>query len=112
MNLESKQKEVCLKFNSPYQFCDLKLKVGISKSVKSGAQPIHGLRVKEENGTSGWYIWTGDWSDESDFFVPLHGEHLIDWAEIILPYLGLSEGWRFIITNTYEDVWEDPKLVI
>lgn len=109
--LSEKQKEICEKFSAEYQHCDLSLKVGVSLSVKKGDRPIHGLRVKEENGTSGWYIWSGDWSDEPDFFVPLHGEHLSEWADIVMPYLGLPEGWRFLITEEYEDVWEDPTLL-
>ena len=111
MNLEEKQKSICGKFSASYQPCDLRLKVGISKNVKDGVRPINGLRVKEEHGTSGWYIWAGDWSDDPDFFVPLHGEHLVDWAEMVMPYLGLPEGWRFLVTEDYEDVWVDLELL-
>ena len=111
MNLESKQKKVCSKFEAEYQPCNLDLKVGVSKSLKNGVRPIHGLRVEEENGTSGWYIWVGEWSNDPEFFVPLHGHHLEDWADIVLPYLGLPEGWRFLISEDYEDVWEDPEIL-
>ena len=111
MTLEDKQKNICEKFSASYQSCDLNLKVGISLNVKDGVRPINGLRVREENETSGWYIWAGDWSDEPDFFVPLHGEHLNQWAAIVMPYLGLPEGWRFLITEDYEDVWEDLELL-
>lgn len=111
INLEDKQKEICSKFGAQYQYCDLNLKVGISWSVKEGGRPIHGLRIKEEAGTTGWYIWSGDWSEDPDFFVPLHACHLNEWAAIVLPYLGLSEGWRFLITENYEDVWEDEGLL-
>ncbi|RSD30196.1 hypothetical protein EJA03_15295 [Vibrio pectenicida] len=111
MPLEKKQKDICKKYSISYQECDLNLKVGISKNIKDGVRPLHGLRVKEENGTSGWYIWAGEWSDEPDFFVPLHGLHLVDWADIVMPYLGLPEGWRFLIDEGYEDVWQDPELL-
>ena len=110
MALEDKQKSICKKFSASYQFCDLSLKVGVSLNVKDGVRPINGLRVKEENGTTGWYIWAGDWSDAADFFVPLHGMHLNEWAEIVMPYLGLPEGWRFLVAEDDEDVWEDSKL--
>lgn len=109
--LEEKQNEVCARFGANYQACDLGLKIGISRNVKDGVRPIHGLRVKEEGGASGWYIWSGDRSDDPDFFLPLHGEHLNEWEKIILPYLGLPEGWRFLITEDYEDVWEDSELL-
>lgn len=111
-NLKQNQKSICEKFSAPYQPCDLRLKVGISLNVKDGVRPLHGVRVKEEHGTSGWYVWAGDWSDDPDFFVPLHGEHLSEWAEIVMPYLGLPEGWRFLVTEDYEDVWEDPELLL
>lgn len=109
--LEKQQKYVCDKFQVHYQPCDLNLKVGISRDVKTGQMPINGLRVKEEKGTSGWYIWAGNWSNDPNFFVPIHGIHLNKWAKIIIPYLGLPEGWRFLITEDYEDVWEDPQLL-
>ncbi|OMH38972.1 hypothetical protein [Motiliproteus sp. MSK22-1] len=112
MTLEEHQKQVCKNFSASYQACDLRLKVGISRNVKEGYRPINGLRIKEEHGTSGWYIWAGEWSDNEDFFVPLHGEHLKSWAEIVMPYLGLPEGWRFLISEDYEDVWEDPELLL
>lgn len=104
MKLEDQQKGVCDKFSASYQPCDLNLKVGVSRNVKDGIQPIHGLRVKEEHGTSGWYIWAGDWSDDPDFFVPVHGVHLSERADIVMPYLGLPEGWRFLVAEDYEDV--------
>lgn len=110
MNLEDKQRQVCAKFHATYQACNLQLKVGVSTNLKDGLHPINGLRVKEENGMSGWYIWVGEWSDKDDFFVPLHGEHLKNWAEIAIPYLGLPEGWRFLVAEDYEDVWYDPTL--
>lgn len=111
MVIEQKQKELCARFKVKYQICDLNLKVGISKNFCKGEQPIHGLRVKAEGDTSGWYIWCGEWSDAPDFFKPLHGIHLQQWAEIVMPYLGLPEGWRFLLAENYEDVWEDPALL-
>ena len=109
VSLEDKQKEICVKYQAPFQECDLNLKVGIAASVKEGIRPIYGVRVKEESGTSGWYIWAGEWSNDPDFFLPLHGTHINDWADIILPYLELPEGWKFIISEDYEDVWYEPS---
>ncbi len=109
--IEINQRDICEKYSAKFQTCDLNLKLGISQGVKEGIRPIHGMRVKEENGTSGWYIWAGEWSDAPDFFAPLHGHHIEEWADIVMPYLGLPEGWRFLITETYEDVWEDLDLI-
>jgi hypothetical protein len=107
-----KQKEVCSRFGAPYAGCALNLKVGISRNVKDGVRPLNGLRIKPEGDTCGWYIWAGEkFSEESNFFVPLHASHLQEWAPLVLPYLGLPPGWRFLITEQYEDVWEDPQLL-
>lgn len=111
-NLEEKQKQVCARHQASFLPCDLSLKLGVSRDVKSQLRPINGLRLKEENGTSGWYIWVGEYKESADFFVTLHGEHLAEWEEIVLPYLGLPEGWRFLIAEDYEDVWFDPTLII
>jgi len=108
--LEKKQKIICSKFKSPFKDCDLSSKVGISQKAYDGEQPIHGMRVNGRNNTSGWFLWSGEWSEDDDFFMPLHTSHLIDRCPMVLPYLGLDDGWRFLLTDTYEDVWYDPDL--
>jgi hypothetical protein len=104
---------VCKKYNAPYVEAPSNLKVGISRNVKEGGWPVNGLRHPIDGDTTGWYIWAGEaYSDDPDFFVPLHVEHLKEWRPEILKYLGLAPGWRFLIgENEYEDVWEDPSLV-
>ncbi|QXI31593.1 hypothetical protein HU752_022615 [Pseudomonas vanderleydeniana] len=70
------------------------------------------MRIRPEAGTCGWYIWAGEeLSEADDFFVPLHVAHLDDWEPLLLPYLGLAPGFRFLITEDYEDVWFDPRLL-
>ncbi|KJZ41198.1 hypothetical protein VC34_20065 [Pseudomonas fluorescens] len=111
-SMKEKQQAICAKFNAPYFECDLKLKVGISLSVKDGIRPLNGLRVQLEADTCGWYIWAGEsFSEAADFFQPLHALHLVEWAPLVIPYLGLPPGWRFLITEQYEDVWEDSQLL-
>ena len=105
------QREKCAKFDAKFVSCDPKLKVGISQNVRNGLRPINGLRISPEGDTCGWYIWAGEeWSDAPDFFVPLHAKHLEQWAPLVLPYLGLPPGWRFLVTEEYEDAWKDPQL--
>jgi hypothetical protein len=112
VNLNDKQKNVCSRFGASFVSCDPNLKVGVSRNVKDGVRPLNGLRVNPEGDTCGWYIWAGEkMSEEPDFFVPLHAAHLEDWAPLVLPYLGLPPGWRFLITEAYEDVWEDAQLL-
>ena len=73
--------------------------------------PIHGLRHPKEGDMTGWYIWTGEWSDNDDFFKPFCAEHLLQTRPQIVKYLGLDEGFRFIIDNKgYEDVWFNEKI--
>lgn len=79
--------------------------------MKDNIYPIHGLRHKEEKGTSGWYTWVGDYKEDDDFFVPLHISHIEDWNPIIEKYLALAPGWRFLVTPSYEDVWYDESLI-
>ncbi len=87
-------------------------KVGLAiKSLNGGI--IHGLRHPIENGTNGWYIWCGEFSDAPDFFEPVCIKHLTNYLpEDVLEYLDLPSGFRFLIDgNNYEDVWFDEKLL-
>lgn len=110
-NLESQQKAVCERHGATWSRVDPDLKVGIARNVKTGLQPINGLRHPPEGDTTGWYIWAGEeLSDDPDFFVPLHVSHLQDWCPEVLKFLGLPPGYRFLIAGDYEDVWEDESL--
>ncbi|WP_446430524.1 immunity protein Imm33 domain-containing protein [Paenibacillus chitinolyticus] len=106
------QKAVCKKYKADFLAANNHLKLGIALNVKEGIVPIHGLRINPEGDTTGWYIWAGEeFSEDPDFFVPLHVEHIDEWNPEIKRYLGLAPGWRFIIANNYEDVWFDPNLL-
>ncbi|MEM9363454.1 MAG: hypothetical protein AAGA43_12505 [Bacteroidota bacterium] len=74
---------------------------------------VHGLRHKPENGTNGWYIWCGEYSNSDDFFKPICVEHLNNYLKVDLKeYLDLPPGYRFLIDATnYEDVWFDKTLI-
>lgn len=75
-------------------------------------QPIHGVRVKPNATTNGWYIWGGEFSHAGDFFSPLHVEHLAEYLPVAVEYLDLPPGYRFLIdANNYEDVWFDADLL-
>ena len=106
------QREICVKYNAQYFETPENLKVGISINVREGIRPINGLRHPPEGDTSGWYIWAGEeLSNDPDFFVPLHISHLDEWCPLVKKYLGLPIGWRFLITEEYEDVWQDDSLL-
>ena len=73
--------------------------------------PLHGLRHPDEAGTSGWYVWTGEFSDASDFFQPWHTSHLVERCPAVSHLLDLPPGSRFLVAPGYEDVWTDDALL-
>lgn len=104
------QKLICEKYNSEWKPFNKKQFVGISENYN--LEPINGLRHSSEKGTSGWYIWFGEYSENKDFFKPICAEHLLEIYPKIIDYLGLEPGFRFLINkNGYEDVWFDDKLL-
>lgn len=113
MDYKEDQLSICSKYKVEFVPSPLNLKVGVAKNVKDGLMPINGLRHHPMGDTTGWYIWAGEeYSEDPDFFVPLHVKHLEEWCPLIIKYIGLPPGWRFIATNDYEDVWEDKSLLL
>ncbi len=111
-DVTSSQIGVCERFGAGYLPCHLNLKVGITKDFDPARYPINGLRHPPRGDTTGWYIWSGkEFSDEPDFFVPLHAVHLLSKAAILVKYLGLAPGWRFLLAPGQEDVWKDDQLL-
>jgi hypothetical protein len=105
------QRLVCDKYNTELVLPDPNLIVGVSMNLRENIDPVHGLRHPLEGNTTGWYLWSGEYSEDPDFFKPLHYHHLIDWRPDILKYLGLPPGWRFLYAANYEDVWYDDELL-
>ena len=106
------QRELCKRYGVDFIAAPPQLKVGIARNVHEGALPINGLRHPPSGDTTGWYIWAGEEpSQDPDFFVPLHVEHLAERCPDVLRFLGLPPGWRFLVAGEYEDVWEDPSLL-
>ncbi|HEY5588765.1 MAG TPA: hypothetical protein VIK86_07405 [Candidatus Paceibacterota bacterium] len=103
------QKEICIKYDSLWKPINKKLKIGISDNPDK--QPIHGLRYPKESGTTGWFIWSGNYSERKDFFKTICAEHLLQIRPDIIKYLGLDVGFRFLIDDKgYEDIWFDEQL--
>ena len=101
-----------MKFGSPTIFPDSESKIGLAIETLDKI-PISGSRMNPENGTNGWYIWGGDYSDNDDFYKAVHLNHLSEILPQVLPYLALAPGYKFIIDNDgYEDVWHDPELLL
>jgi hypothetical protein len=112
MDYSNIQVELCKQYGTDYVFAPEHMKVGITQNVKTGLQPVNGLRHLPVGDTSGWYIWAGEDSfEDPDFFLPLHIEHLPQWCPQIIKFLALPPGYRFLIAEGYEDVWEDKSLL-
>jgi len=106
----SSQKSLCEKYNSDWSPANKKWKIGVNLSNHNN--PINGLRHPKSKGHEGWYIWSGDYKANDDFFKPICIEHLLQLDPKIIKYLGLKEGFRFLIDDKgYEDVWFDEKLL-
>jgi hypothetical protein len=109
--LNELQRMICEKYKTSFLESPSFLKVGISKNIRDGVLPINGVRYHPEGDTTGWYFWGGEqFSEDPDFFVPLHVAHLEDWNPVIIKYLGLPPGWRFLVHNDFEDVWFDEEV--
>lgn len=111
-DVRASQLRFCKERGAPFVESPSDMKVGISLNVRSGLMPINGLRHPIQGDTTGWYIWAGgEPSAEPDFFQPVHVAHLAEWCPLALKFLGLPPGWRFLVAEGYEDVWEDPTLL-
>jgi hypothetical protein len=107
------QQEICARFNVAPIPALPELKVGVARNVREELTPLNGMRHLPSGDSTGWFIWAGsEMSTDSDFFVPLHVQHLRGWCPQVLPYLALPPGWRFLIAPGYEDAWSDPDLLI
>jgi hypothetical protein len=86
--------------------------LGMSAAARTGAIPLHGLRHPPDGSSNGWFIWAGEYSDDPDFFQPTCVHHIPSVLPVVLPYLALPPGWRFLLAPGHEDVWFDPRLLI
>lgn len=111
-SITKNQLALCEKYGAEYLSPNLTSKLGISRGALEGILPLHGIRHMPNGGLSGWYIWSGDYSKDNDFFEALHVVHAFCEHTLFSRYLGLAPGWRFLIgENGYEDVWFDSSLL-
>lgn len=105
-NLIQKQQAICTKFHS--QFSPLADDAMVAVAIQTlGQMPINGLRYPlQQRDNVGWFIYCGEYSDDDDFFKPMHISHLYQLLPQVLPYLALAENFAFVIDDTdYEDVY-------
>ena len=110
MSGELSQEAVCSSYGSEFlpPLDDDVLGVALSTL---GQTPLNALRHEPENGTCGWYVWGGEYSDLPDFFQSLHVHHLVTHAPELIPFLGLAPGWRVLLAPGHCDVWRDHSLL-
>lgn len=102
------QKDICAKYGAEWLATPPDQLVAIATNLD--LNPIHGLRILTQDNLSGWFIWSGDYSEATDFYEPVCAAHLVDVFPKVIEYMGLTEGWRFLIDrNGYEDVWFDES---
>ena len=105
-----KQKEICKKYGSNWKPINKTSNIAISENLD--LKTLNGLRNKANKGEVSWFIWSGEYSENDNFFKPICAEHLLQRKPKLIDYLGLDEGFRFLIVdNDYEDVWFDEKLL-
>jgi hypothetical protein len=111
-HVQPNEKCVCGRLGITAQVPTAGSKLGLALSTL-GRFPVHGARLQPANGTNGWYIWCGDqWSEEADFYDPLHVEHIPEYLRLVQKYLSLPPGYKFIIDDQgYEDMWFDEELL-
>lgn len=108
-----KQKKICQKYGSEFLEASFNKFAGVAlESFDVFKMPINGLRHPSQNEQStNWYIWAGEYSQADDFFKPIHILHLLEICPKVINYLGLASGWRFLFDNEYEDIWYDESLL-
>lgn len=107
----NEQKLVCEKYGSLYVPSRPDSIAGVAHNLRMGIVPLNGLRHPSDRETSGWYIWAGEYSSADDFFEPVHVSHLYEMCPLIIKFLGLAPGWRFLLAGEHVDVWFDNALL-
>ena len=106
------QKALSARWASPFVESAMTDLAGVSQTALRLEMPLNGLRHPVEGTNCVWFLWGGqDLSDASDFFEPCHVSHVAERLPLLMPYLGLAPGWRFLVTSDYEDVWFDEALL-
>jgi hypothetical protein len=110
ISMEMEQRRVCERHAANYTPAPADRNSGVAIGTET-IRPIHGLRHPVTADTTGWYVWGGEYSNAPDFFKPLHTGHLAETLPEILPLLGLPPGYRFLVTDSHQDVWFDATLL-
>ena len=107
------KRALCETHEVPWTATHRQMIVVVADNALTSQIPLNGLRLKQSDGTSGWYVWSGtELSDAPDFFKPRCAEHLLDLQPDLLKFLGLPVGYRFLFDDKgFVDVWFDENLL-
>jgi hypothetical protein len=108
------QKFVCDKYSMDCHPVAFNSIVAVAVETFIGqCNPVNGLRQSLNQGEDvDWFIWMGEYSNDDNFFKPIHVQHLLEICPEAINFLGLPAGWRFLFDgNGYEDVWYDQTLL-
>jgi hypothetical protein len=87
MSVFNQQKKICRKFGLSYEVCDMNKYLYISASIKDGKLPIEGKRYIEEEDFCGWYIWSGEKSNNKDDFDKVALNDINEYSDILIKFL-------------------------
>lgn len=106
MSLKEQQQHICARYHSDFEAPQPDEIVAVALATL-GRMPIVGERIVLEDGKNvSWFIHCGAHSDADDFYQAVHWHHLAEMLPEVLPYLGLAQGFRFMIDREgHEEVW-------
>ncbi len=105
------QRAFCRQQGAEYVPTPASSKLGFATTT-ADRDPVNGIRHPVEGDTNGWYIWYGEeFSDDPDFFQPMHAEHIYAERPELTRLLGLPPGYRFLLSGDHLDVWYDDNLL-
>jgi len=109
--IEDVQRAICRQHAVKFVAAPADSKSGVAISTR-GRLPINGLRHPVVGDTNGWYIWFGErFSNDPEFFVPIHARHFYEQEPEVGRLLGLAPGYRFLLEADYLDIWYDATLL-
>ncbi|WP_434294000.1 immunity protein Imm33 domain-containing protein [Burkholderia gladioli] len=98
------QQQTCERLGLPD--CEPEEMVAVAISTL-GKMPVYGTRISLPGGGNvSWFFHCGEYSEAADFYQPVHAEHLSELLPLVLQYLRLPPGSKFIVdSHGYEDIW-------
>jgi len=108
----AEQTKICEKYQSAVVPCYENEIIALA--VESiGKQPTYGTRIRPKSGEKvAWFFYSGENTQETDFFKPVHIHHVKELMPELEKYLCLDFGYKIIIDDRgYEDVWRESEMI-